>query len=145
MEKTITADMTAVCKRVRTMSEYIGAKLLGKDPAAYERISAIEADDEMLSGMVPGLMSKLSGSLACHSLGFTISGTTITLALELSKGHTGALLPAMAEDMKSYLVCSLLSEWLKIVLPGAENEYGGMAEAHAESLRRNTSCKSKPI
>lgn len=145
MNKIITTEVTKIFTQVRTMSEYIGAKHLDKDPMAYARISAIEADDDLFREMVPGLMSRLSSDLGCHSLGFSISGGLITLTLELSKGHKEALLPDMAVDLEAYIVYSLLSEWLKIAYSGTDTTYGEIAESFAENLRRKVSCKTKPI
>lgn len=144
METTINIATGTVLSRVRTMSEYMGAKLLPKDEAAYERISAIEADDALLSSFIPGVMSRLSVNLGRHSRGVTVSDTTVTLNMDLSNGHPKTLISDMTADMESYLVFSLLSEWLTVAAPGMETSYPKKAEAFADDLRRKASFKVNP-
>ena len=144
MKVTITVDLTSVFDRVARTTGYAGAKQLGSDADAYDRISTTEADE----GMLHAIWRECRESV-CHVLRRLIEkegleGDTYRMDLNLSEAFDEAMIPSVAGSLEAYFVNAVIAGWMQLADSGKAPEYASAASRMLSELQHKVLCKRPP-
>ncbi|MDE6654214.1 MAG: hypothetical protein K2K37_07510 [Muribaculaceae bacterium] len=144
MKVTITVELTSVFDRVARTTGYAGAKLLGSDADAYDRISTTEADEGMLR-----TLWRESRDRVCHALRHLIDsegleGDTYRMDLNLSEAFDVALIPSVAGSLEAYFVNAVIAGWMNLADKAKAAEYTAAASQMLSDLQQKVLCKRPP-
>lgn len=145
MKVTITVELTSVFDRVARTTGYAGAKQLGNDADAYERLSTTKADEGMLRTL--WLESR---DRVCHALRHLIEsegmeGDTYRMDLNLSEAFDLALKPSVAGSLEAYFVNAVIAGWMNLADKAKAAEYTSAASQMLSELQHKVLCKRAPI
>lgn len=144
-----------VFDEVAKTTEYIGSKAVSdQDPGAYERIAAIDANREQLDrywteacngatrAMSHWVTSVRSQALTHHpEIG---NDRDYLMALAMPTNWDNAYLPVVEETLLSYLVNSIVAQWLQIVQPAQASAYAAMASGGERLLGQMMLYRKRP-
>jgi len=153
VEHIITIDKKTVLDEVKKSSAYIGSKLTtDKDPAAYSRVSLIEANDEQLERFWCEACSEAVASLSHwqtsagdHSVGDNAGRSTpFTVTLALPSNWNDALGGNLDEAVAGYLTNQVLARWLMLTDRPDVEGHGALAAASLNQARRLVLERKRP-
>lgn len=149
MEKKITIGFGDIVDKIHQESAYVGAKSMGADSAAFERISTIDTDEPILMQYVKDSFPALQLSLSryhceCTSTQNSEDGTTsIEVNLSLPTNFGGSD-DAIAEMLTSYFAKMAFCSWVTLSKAGNYEYYYGRANEVLTALRNYLARRNKP-
>lgn len=131
-------------KAVGIESAYLGAKREAEGNGAYEKIRAIEADNELLERYWLEGWSTLTLSLRHYLTGIRHDSNTCTFTLHLSSLTDRAQLEGLEAEAQNYMSCFVLAQWYKNISTEAAAEKEKEALAHLSTIRNKLCSKTLP-
>lgn len=126
-EVTIEIWRNDVLRAVRMSSAYLGAKRTdAKDTKAYERVSLVESNDELLERF---WTESSEGALAAMKEWFEggSADEPFVADLNVSEAWPMNLKGVVQELLRGYLTNSILSKWLLVTMPSDAEAYAKQA------------------
>lgn len=149
MEINITIGFGDIVDKIHQESAYVGAKSMGADSAAFERISTIDTDEPMLMQYVKDSFAALQLRLSryhceCTSTQNAEDGTTsIEVSLNVPTNFGGSD-DTIADILTSYFAKMAFCSWVTLSKAGNYEYYYGRANEVLTTLRDYLARRNKP-
>ncbi len=145
MKLTLTINQLTVIDEVAKTTEYIGAKLIDTDTNAYLRISATDADAEMLQRFWQEGKENICGALRRIITYEGIEGDDYCIELWRPDSADPSLISAIESGFLSYFVQYITGSWLALVGNDKAGEYLAKSAATLADIRRKILCRRAPV
>lgn len=140
--------LSGIMDKIHLESAYIGAKAMGTDSSAFERISTIEADTEMCDKFVTDTFPILESTLSrydCLCERYEEDGTiSFTVSLSLPTNFSGTD-KGLEDTFKDYIAKRVFAEWVTLSKAGNYEYYFNKATESLQALRTYLTMRDKPI
>ena len=144
MRLTLTISQQKIIDEVAKTTGYTGAKLLGSDSTAYERISTTDSDTVMLWRFWQEGRDNICTALRRHISAEGMEGDDYRIDLSLSESFDLSLSARIESGLFSYLVQHITSCWLALVSSDKSGAYASAASATLADITRKMLCKRAP-
>ena len=138
-----------VYEEVAKATDYTGAKLLGEDKGARDRILAADDDLWDLGRFWEEAVTAVNENLK----EMLVSGRTVTTLagrpfyegeVEVSMAFDKALAPSVEKALRSFFIASIIGEWFKFANKGEAQGYFSVAAEFMEAAERLLYSRRKP-
>lgn len=134
-----------VFTEVEKATDYTGAKLIGNDKDARERIMAAEADLNTLERFWVEAAETFNERLKQMLLSYNMTGGgDYRATLEVSVSFDKALTPSVEKTARSFFIAFIIGEWFKLAKKDESAEYFGIADEHLTNVERILYSRRKP-
>ena len=151
-EVTITIDKAKVMHEVAKATAYTGAKMMGDDPTAYERISTTDEDREILERYWVEACTLLTNTLKpwLSAVGDQPIHHCVDIEndyvaeLSMSDRYDDSLTDSVQAALTSFFVAAILSKWYRLTNKDEVEAYGNEAAALLQSVEERLYYKKAP-
>lgn len=144
-ELLLTAKREDVYSEVEKTTEYTGAKmLLGGDGVAHERVSATEADRELLSRFFDEAAVVATDECKRFVDEVTLDEAGYEARLSMSDSYDEHLSDSIRTGLRNFFVAAVIAKWCKIVGSDAGAAYSADATAAMLDVRSKIFNRKRP-
>lgn len=144
-ELLLTAKREDVYSEVEKTTEYTGAKmLLGGDGVAHERVSATEADRELLCRFFDEAAGVATDECKRFVDEVTLDESGYEARLSMSDSYDEHLSDSIRTSLRSFFVAAVIAKWCKIVDSDAGAGYSADATAAMLDVRIKIFNRKRP-
>lgn len=143
MTTDITINKSDVMNEVAKLTSYVGAKAMGEDAGAYERVFTADADNEQLETfwqeLCDGAGTVLKTWLVSED---RTDGYKVTLSPSLSWPQS--LAGSVTGSLRGYFINGIVSRWLMITLPASAEAFARLSATCLAEAERKLWHREKP-
>lgn len=139
----LTIGKEAVYEEVARTTAYTGAKM--EDESAYERMSTVDEDKEMLERFWQECKNIVCNNLKKMLLSETEADGAYSISLGLSSSFDEALTESMERSLFSFFVAGIAAKWFVFTNRKDAEVYAGEATSHLEDIMRKAFFKKRPV
>ena len=148
----LTIEKDRVWDEVAKATSYTGAKMMGEDPAAYDRISTTDQDREMLerfwveacsiaTNQLKEWVKAVSEQPIHHGVDMV---TDYVVTLSVADAWPTALLDSTQSSLQSFIIATILSKWFRLANKGEMEAYASEAAAHLQDVGQKLYQRVRP-
>ena len=127
-----------ILRELSRRSTYAGVKTESESPKClFDRVATVEEDDELLASYWRDACAEIIDALKDFLVAAGFGDETLTLELTLSEAFDPSLLPALEQEIASWLSASLSYRWFRLTLPASAPEW----ESEGRRLHDAVICK----
>lgn len=149
---TLTVEKDKVMHEVAKATSYTGAKMMGEDPGAYDRIFVSDEEREMLerywveacsiaTDTLKPWLNRVSSQPIHHGVDIE---TDYEVVLSMSDRYDGSLTDSVQSALLSYFVATILSKWYRLTNKGEMEAYATEAAAMLQAVENRLNHKKNP-
>ena len=138
---------------VAKATSYTGAKIMGEDPGAYDRISTTDEDRELLerywveacslaTDTLKPWLSEVGSQPIHHGVDIT---TDYEATLSMSDRYDASLTDSVQAALLSFFVATILSKWYRLTNKGETEAYATEAASQLRSVEEKICYRKKPV
>jgi len=151
-EVTLTIEKSLVWHEVAKATAYIGNKMVGTEDDAYERISIIDKDKEMLErwwveacSLVTLQLKEWVDEVASQELHHDADDSSdYHVTLRVADLWPTALKDSLESDLRSFVIATVLSKWHRISNKEEVEAYGNEAASHLVNAEQKLFQRKRP-
>ena len=116
IEMQVMVERDKVWEEVMLASDYIGSKMMDRDPGARERIFMTDADAEELGRLwddARAAASEMLKEVLVSVVDVTGDAPGVCFRFRIAGRYNTALTPDLTEALRSYFVDRMLADWCK--------------------------------
>ena len=141
----LTVSREDVYSEVEKTTEYTGAKmLLGGDGVAHERVSATEADRELLSRFFDEAAGVATDEFKRFVDEVTLDKAGYEASLSMSDSFDEHLSESICTSLRNFFVAAVIAKWCKVAGMEKGEAYAADASAAMLDVRRKLYYRKKP-
>lgn len=145
MNKTINVTLYDIINKIHLESAYIGAKAMGTDSSAFERISTIDADGDIIEKYVLDTLPILDSYLNRYKCSSKSNNDGVSFVISLSlPSNFGGSDDGIKNAIVDYIEKQVFANWVELSKAGNYEYYSSRAAEALTSLIRYLSRRNKP-
>ena len=143
-ELLLTAKREDVYSEVEKTTEYTGAKMMHADEGAHDRLSATEADRELLSRFFDEAAGVATDECKRFVDEVTLDEAGYEARLSMSDSYDEHLSESIRTSLRNFFVAAVIAKWCKIVGSDAGAAYSADATASMLDVRSKIFNRKRP-
>lgn len=143
-ELLLTAKREDVYSEVEKTTEYTGAKMMHADEGAHDRLSATEADRDLLSRFFDEAAGVATDECKRFVDEVTLDEAGYEARLSMSDSYDEHLSDSIRTSLRNFFVAAVIAKWCKIVGSDAGGAYSADATAAMLDVRSKIFNRKRP-
>lgn len=143
-ELLLTAKREDVYSEVEKTTEYTGAKMMQADKGAHDRLSATEADRELLSRFFDEAAGVATDECKRFVDEVTLDESGYEARLSMSDSFDEHLSESICTSLRNFFVAAVIAKWCKVAGMEKGEAYAADASAAMLDVRRKLYYRKKP-